>query len=201
MSQLRGQAQKWGEARPWEKGAANPLGLTEAQSRHQHSPRPGRGWEATFQARPDLHPQSWFPAWLHPPLTWLCGYIKLEGCLRFFQHISIVNAMSSPCEGAGFLQPSTSQIGPTPAIWGRQDPPTATALGNCPAPGHPSQPTSWGWRRCPTASSRQSSRWYLCPSPPQQICTHRLHTPIDVPIPSEGRGTARGGRVGGRLCR
>lgn len=48
MSQLRGQAQRWGEARPWEKGAANPprpslgTGTGHASGEGEQAARPGQ---------------------------------------------------------------------------------------------------------------------------------------------------------------
>lgn len=145
-----------------------------------------RGRGATGLARPgDLHPPKWVPhvalsspdeaLWLH----------KLDAGLRCLRRICIVNARAQPSLwGAGFLPPSTFQIGPTPATWGRQDPlppPWPQPWEIAPTP---SQPVSWGGHCCPTASSRQFLRWYLCPLPPQQICTHLPHPPTHPPTPA-----------------
>ena len=130
----------------------------------------GRG-EATGQARPDLHPQSGFPTWLYPPLTGLCGYIKLDACLRFLRHISIVNVVSCPCEGAGAsFNPALPKLDRhLPSGGGRTPPPTGRP--RLPA----TRPRPRGGHRGPPASSRQSPSWYLSFTP-QQLCTCHLHT-------------------------
>lgn len=61
-SQLRGQAQRWGEAKPWEKAAANPPVLIEAVSRHQHCPHPaGEGSNGPGQAGGPASPKVGSP--------------------------------------------------------------------------------------------------------------------------------------------
>nr|XP_025855264.1 uncharacterized protein LOC112920665 [Vulpes vulpes] len=122
--------------------------------------------------------------WLHPPLTGLCGYIKLDACLRFLRHISIVNVVSCPCEGAGAsFNPALPKLDRhLPSGGGRTPPPTGRP--RLPATG----PRPRGGHRGPPASSRQSSSWYLCPSPPNSsapaICT--LLTATDVTITARG---------------
>lgn len=171
------------------------LGTGTVHASGEGSKQPGQAGPASPKWVPHVAPSSTDDdLWLHKTRL-------LDACLGFLQPISIVNAVSSPCEGAGFLQPSPSQTEPTPAICGRQDPPRPQLWETAPIPGHPSQPTAWGGHRCPTAPSRQFSRWCLCPSSPNRsapaICI--LPTAIRQPLPQPGAQYGGGGRVGGRL--